>query len=365
MQRTIVGLTVLLLAARTLPAYATDATCTVTRAVSTNSLNLTFVIPSAVGLVLPVTFDEAAGTFSMSRDPWNARYGSNGAVFTTVGSVLGFLILEPGTVTGTIDAGGNITLPNFGMAFATDFCPPRSPDYPLLPELRTGTQFLRVTGQSFAVTGVPLDFATGTLTLDGQDVIPGACGAPGALLSGLRLTCTLSPVPNQALLAPAATALTASSGKAVIGKPLPEEPPAKPVKGDVLTLKTKLGQWASLADVGANDVFLSLAGGESRVVVRVPAGRFQTRGKKAVVKDSDGTSIEVSSGHKESATVSAAYGGVMTFVSGRKGLALKLRLLGLDLTGLTGPTVLAVAVGERSATVDLTATGTGKTRKIR
>jgi len=208
MQRTILGLAVLLLVARIPAAYATDATCTITSAVSTNSLNLPFVIPSAVGLVLPVTFDEAAGTFSMSRDPWADRYGSNGASFNTVGGVQGYLIMEPGTVTGTIDAGGNVTLPDFGIAFATDFCPPRSPDYPLLPELKTGAQFLRVTGQTIAVTGVPLDFATGKITLEGQDIIPGACGAPGALLSGVRITCTLSPIPNQALLAPASTVLT-------------------------------------------------------------------------------------------------------------------------------------------------------------
>src|SRR5882672_2133043 len=163
MQRRIIGLAVLLLVVSMHSAvHATDATCTVTRAISTNSLNLPFNIPSPVGLVLPVTFDEAAGTFSMSREPWSTQYGTNGAEFATVGSVRGFLIMEPGTVTGTIDAGGNITLPAFGIAFATDFCLPRSPDYPLSPNLLTGTQFLRVTGQSFAVTGVPLDFTTGS-----------------------------------------------------------------------------------------------------------------------------------------------------------------------------------------------------------
>jgi hypothetical protein len=365
MQRTIVGLAVLLLLARIPAAQATDATCTITSAISTNSLNLPFVIPSAVGLVMPVTFDEAAGTFSLSRDTWAAQYGSNGASFNTVGGVLGYLIMAPGTVAGTIDAGGNITIPDFGIAFATDFCPPRSPDYPLLPELKTGAQFLRVTGQTIGFTGVPLDFTTGKLTLEGQDIIPGACGAPGALLSGVRITCTLSPIPNQALLAPPSTALTASNGKATIGKPLPEEPPQKPVKGDSLTLKTNLGRWASLADVAANDVFVGVAGGESSVVLRVPAGRFQTRGKKATVKDTDGTSIEVAAGHKQNADVSAAFGGTMTFVSGRKGLVLKLRVLGLDLEGLTGPTVLAVAVGQNAATVDLTASGTGKKRKLK
>jgi hypothetical protein len=365
MQRTIIGLAALLLVAGIRPAHATDATCTITSAISTNSLNLPFVIPSAVGLVLPVTFDESAGTFSMSRDPWAARYGSNGASFNTVGGVQGYLIMEPGTVTGTIDAGGNVTLPDFAIAFATDFCPPRSPDYPLLPELKTGAQFLRVTGQTIGVTGVPLDFATGTLTLEGQDIIPGACGAPGALLSGVRIACTLSPIPSQALLAPPSTALTASGGKGTIGKPLPEVEPKKPPKGDVLSLKTNLGSWATLADLAANDVYVGVAGGESRVVLRVPAGRFQTRGKKATVKDTDGTSIEVSAGHKQNAEVSAAFGGAMTFTSGRKGLVLKLRVLGLDLDGLTGPTVLSVAVGQNAAAVDLTANGTGKVRKLR
>jgi hypothetical protein len=366
MKRTRLGLSVLLLLVFLhAPARATDGTCIVPRAISSNNLNLPFNITSAVGLAMPVSFDEAAGTFSMSRDVWSTNYGAGGASFNTVGGVLGFLIMNAGTTTGTIDAGGNIILPDFPIAFATDFCKPRSPDYPLSPALSTGTQFLEVTGQTFAVTGVALNFSTGSLTIEGQDVIPSACGAPGALLSGVRLTCTLTPIPNQAALPPAAP-LAATTGKAAVGKPLPTEPANKPAKAGVLTLKTKLEGWPSPLDVAGNDVHVSVAvGDETVVLLHVPAGKFITKGKKSTVKDKDGTSIVVVMGHASNDTVSAAFGGVITFVSGRRGVTLKLKVLGLDLTGLTGATTVTVAVGSRSATAGVTTNGTGKVRKVK
>lgn len=366
MQRRIIGFTVLLLVVAMHSAvHATEGTCTITHATSANNLNLTFAIPVVNGLVMPVSFDEASGTFSMSRDAWSSQFGANGATFATGFGPDGFLILGPGTVTGTIDAGGNVVLPDFALAFATDFCPPRSPDYPLSPNLTTEAQFLEVTGQTFSTTGVPLDFSTGSLTLEGQDVIPSACGAPGALLSGLRLTCTLSPIPNQASLPPAPT-LAATGGKAIIGKPLPTTPPTKPVKGDVLTLKTKLEGWVAPPVDFGRDVHVNLATGDGTVVLlHVPAGKLQTKGKKAFVKDTDGTSIVVVTGHEANDTVSAAFGGTVTFISGKKGIVLKVRVLGLDLQGVTGPLTLAVAVGPRSATVAVNANGTGKVRKIK
>src|SRR5262249_14687937 len=108
-----------------------------------------------------------------------------------------------------IDAAGNVTLPGFAMAFATDFCLPRSPDYPLVPDLTTGLQFRFVTGQVFPLEGVALDFTTGTLTLNGQDVIPAACGAPGPLLSG-----PAAPRPAGAIPRPAEPPAPADAGEA-------------------------------------------------------------------------------------------------------------------------------------------------------
>ena len=93
------------------PARASEGTCTVTSAISSNNLNLPFPIPVANGLVMPVEFDAASGTFSMKRDARSAQFGSGGAQFDTGFGPSGFLIMSPGTVTGTIDAAGNVTLP--------------------------------------------------------------------------------------------------------------------------------------------------------------------------------------------------------------------------------------------------------------
>ena len=214
------------------PARGTQGTCTVTSSITTTNLNLSFPMPVVNGLVMPVEFDGAGGTFSMQRDTWSAQFGPGGAKFAIpFGSdVNGFIIMSPGTVSGTIDAAGNVTLPGFAMVFATDFCRPRSPDYPIVPNLATGLQFRFVTGQAFPIEGVALDFTTGTLTLEGQDVIPDACGAPGALLAGLRLTCTLAPIPERTELPPP-PALTKLGGKAKIGKPLPSPPRRSPPRG--------------------------------------------------------------------------------------------------------------------------------------
>src|SRR5207247_1153115 len=80
----------------------------------------------------------------MSRDAWASRFGSHycnltqteacaadgdcpvseacatGASFDTVGEVHGFLVMDPGMVTGTIDAAGNVVLPSFAETLLTD-----------------------------------------------------------------------------------------------------------------------------------------------------------------------------------------------------------------------------------------------------
>jgi hypothetical protein len=269
--------------------------------------------------------------------------------------------MSAGTVSGTIDAGGNVTLPKFAMAFATDFCPPRSPDYPIVPDLETGTQFRFVPGQQvFALEGVALDFTTGTLTLEGQDIIPSACGAPGAILSGLRLTCTLAPIPDRSQLPPPPT-LTKPAGKAKIGKPLPSTPPKKPDKGDTLTLKIRLAGWPTL-DLAGEDTYARVANGDGDLVVlRVPAGKFGTRGKKSQVRDTDGSAIQVLTGHKQS----AGFGGTITLATAKGGATLKLRVQGLDLGRLSGAASLTIAIGPHSATAAVTATGSGKSRRLR
>ena len=346
------------------PARASEGTCTVTSAISTNSSNLPFAVPVANGLVMPVEFDAPSGTFSMKRDAWSAQFGSGGAQFDTGFGPSGFLIMSPGTVNGTIDAVGNVTLPGFAMAFATDFCLPRSPDYPIVPDLATGRQFRFVTGQVFPIEGVALDFMTGTLTLEGQDVIPAACGAPGALLSGLRLTCTLAPIPDRTQLPPPPT-LASLGGKARIGKPLPSTPPKKPDKGDVLTLKTRLAGWPTPLDLASEDAYARLADvSGDLVLLRIPAGKFQTRGKRSRVADTDGSAIQILTGHKESDAVSAAFGGMITLANDKGGTTLKLRVQGLDLGRLSGSASVTIAVGPHSATAAVTVQGSGKSRRL-
>ncbi len=49
-------------------AGATSGTCTITQLISDNNLNLPFDVSVAVGVAMPVEFDESAGTFAMKRD---------------------------------------------------------------------------------------------------------------------------------------------------------------------------------------------------------------------------------------------------------------------------------------------------------
>ena len=65
------------------PARASDGTCTITSAISTNNLDLPFPIPVADGLAMPVELDAPSGTFSMQRDAWSAQFGPGGAQFET------------------------------------------------------------------------------------------------------------------------------------------------------------------------------------------------------------------------------------------------------------------------------------------
>ena len=366
MRTSTIGLaTLLLLGAASGPAGAVQGTCTITKLVSINDLDLPFQVPIANGVVMPVEFDEASGTFTMKRDAWSMRFPTGAAFLVGFGSVQGYIVMNAGDVQGTIDATGNVTLPRFAMAFATDFCPPRSPDYPMTPDVMTGTQFRTNIGRVFRLRGEPLDFATGSLRLMGEDVIPGACGAPSGILSGVDLTCTLAPIPDRTKLPPA-PALSKASGTARIGGPLPTTPPTKPDKGDVLALKAQLADWKAPVDFAGEDVYVRLAGADETdvVLLRVPAGKFQPKGKKMIVRDTDGMTIQVVTGHKKSDAVSAAFGGTITAASGKKRTTVKVSIVGLDLGALSGPATLTLAVGPRSAIAQVNVRGSGEIRKI-
>src|SRR5437667_433259 len=77
------------------------------------------------------------------------------------------------------------------------------------------------------------------------------------------------------------------------------------------------------------------AGGEARgprrrsaragglALLRIPAGKFATKGKRSRVRDKDGSAIQVITGHKESGAVSAGFGGMIALVIDKGGTALK------------------------------------------
>jgi hypothetical protein len=367
-----------LLAALPGTARATSGTCTISSffTVIDNIAVGPFPVAVATGIAMPVEFDETTGAFSMKRDAWSDAFGATGADFLTVG-IHSFIIMDPGTVTGTIDRDGNVTLPNFVSVFATAYQIP-VPHYTIAPNLTTELQFATVGGTLYPHQGSKLNTTTGDITLEGVDVISAAVGTPGATLSGYRFSCRLDPIPNIANLpatagsghgSAAAPSLAHPKGKGRIGKPLPTTPPAKPDKGDVLILKTQIDAGGAALDFAGQDFFLRLG----PVTLHVTKGNFKQSGKALRVvdkpadksgTDSDGTIIEAIAGLKTNGAVSSALGGAISFTTGKKGTVLALKVQGLDLSALSGTATLTVAVGPYSASKDVTVRGSGKTRKF-
>ncbi|GEM_PF-1637186 len=362
-------------------AASTSGTCTITDVAPGVALGgpgpqKLLPLSDAVGVEMPVTFDETTGAFSMSQDVWASRFGSAGATSDTGfgGNATEILIMPPGTVTGTIDAAGDITLPRFPFTFGTDYCPAPNNRYPVVANLDAGSQFLTLGPAATELHGVALDFTTGLVTLVGGGTIPGTC-ATGPIITFLTLTCRMSPIPDKTKLPPPPS-LAKPTGLARIGKPLPTTPPSKPDKGDILTLGATLTPGvAGKLDFTAN-VFIRLAdaSGTDRIIVEAPAGTLAAKGKSFQVVDRppgktgvdpDGTVIQVLTGQKANGTVTAATGGLIRFTPGKKGVKLQTKLQGLDLSPLTGAGQIAVAVGPYTATAPFTVTGKGKSRRLR
>ena len=379
-------------------AGASSGTCTISQFVNANpSLGLDFPVPVANGVQMPVEFDEASGTFSMSRNAWVARFGTpycsftttqscttdadcqpptcptcnppsgdsaevcaTGAEFLTVGTVHGFILMSPGTVTGTIDGAGTISLPHFEETLQTDFEKPLRP-LTDMPNLSTTLTQTTVGGVVYTTRGVPLDFTTGDVTLIGTGPLQNAPGSNGPTASGILMACRLSPVPDRTKL-PAAATLKVAAGKARIGGPV-----AANDKGDVLSLKLALTPGGVAIDPTAGDLFVRIAAGTQEVVLLlVPAGKLQPKGKKKLVAtDTDGTIIQVLTGHKQSGDTSSAFGGSLTIAKGKKAAALKGTVQGLDLGALTGAATVTVVVDGVEASKSVTVKGSGSTRKFK
>jgi hypothetical protein len=362
-------------------ASATSGTCTITnmRQDVLRGIGLTFPIPVANGLPMAVEFDEASGTFSMSRQAWFDQFGTTGASFDTGFGPHGYLIMNSDTVTGALERDGTIALPNFSMDSATDFegpCPCSA--LPLVGMgLTTGSSAGAVPEGGDSTRGASLDFSTGSVTLAGCGVIATAPGASGSLINDVVITCTLSPIPNQANL-PEPPAFTKIVGKAQVG-----------TDADKLSLKTTIGKSTTpLAFATGQQMLLNLVVAGTPVV-QMRIASFTAKGKKLTAVRDDtcklkkGATTGVCKRDGTTACTSAAEcatNDVIELQKGRKGesptvasvvvkpkpkaTALALNVTGVDIGSLSGPVTLEVWVEGRGAKGDATVTGTTK-KKIK
>jgi hypothetical protein len=383
-------------AARAVPATCTVVTDGFRQGIAASAAGaLEFRIDDADGIVFPM--DVAAdGSFTMTRQnlvrtdaspvlvpasqyaectsgPPNPQDTVN---YLTVG-IDSYLHLDVGPpVAGVIDAGGNVVIPDFPVEFTTEFTAPECVLRPMAITLSTGRRIETQSGSQSVSEGATLDFATGRLTLKGFGFVRDAPGANGDVLNRLDLTCVLSPIPDPATL-PAAAAVSKVRGVATLKGPLPDTPPRKPDKGDVLVLKFKLAPGGRPFDFAGSDLVLHLtsptpdSGGADLdlVQLRVAAGRLARRGKRFVARDSGGTTIEVPIGQKSDAsgTITSALKGSLTIVDkGTKGADVTLRQQGVDLSGLTTGARLLLEIGaDRYVGTSITIGGGAKKKRLR
>lgn len=374
------AIVILLLGFAVRPVGATSGTCTTTsvRQTGVGESDFGFPIPSGTGVAMPVEFDEAAGTITMSRDAWYAQFGDTGASFITVG-IESFLRMKPGSETGTIEADGTIAFPTFEMAFATSLGSPMPP-YTDLPigdmALTSGVHGGSIPGLSGAKRGSNLDFATGAVNLVGIGIITGAPGTNGPLLTGVEITCTMSPIPTAANL-PAGAAFAKVRGKAQVGS-----------AGDKLVLKGTMSTGVAPFDFAgaANSIVNLTLDGATDPLVSVRIAGFTAKGKKFLATRDDTCKIKKAATtglcKRDGTTVCAAAADcrtvdVVELLAGQKSGAgvvakiqvspkakattLSLTLAGLDLAALSGGVTTELWVEGRGAIG--TATATGDTKK--
>lgn len=373
-------------------AGATSGTCTITGMVNP-TLNLPLfppVVPAvAAHLAMPVEFDETGGQFSMSRDAWYDMFGELGAKYDVAGPTIhAYLRMFDGSTPGTIDANGQIVMPEFPITSSTDYncgpgCneddPTTFPAYPV-PELdaMTGLQVRVLAKKPYVIEGSPVDFATGMLRLYGVGFLSGAVGGGGTNLSGIDIRCTLAPIPTAANLPKGAT-IAKLAGKVKV-----DSTPTDGDKGDQLTLKATLAPGATAFDLTGASPFILRVGGVTLVVQK---NAFKVAGKKLLVKrddtckvkkgettgicKADGSTsctkfsdcealakLEVVEGQKAATGVRSQVGGQLAITNGKKGAAVVLKLQGLDLSTVTGAQTVRVAVGRVNARKDVTVSGT-------
>lgn len=370
-------------------AGATSGTCTITGMVNP-TLNLPLFPPvgPAIGLAMPVEFDETGGQFSMSRTAWHDEFKDLGAKYDVAGPTIhAYLRMFDGSTPGTIDATGQIVMPEFPITSSTDYScetcddddPSSFPAYPVTEmDAMTGLQMRVLAKKPYVIEGSPVDFATGMLRLYGVGFLSGAVGGGGTNLSGIDMRCTLAPVPAAATLPKGAT-IAKLAGKVKV-----DTTPTDGDKGDQLTLKATLAPGATAFDLTGASPFILRIGGVTLVVQK---NAFKVAGKKLLVKrddtcklkkgettgvcKADGSTscakfsdceglaaLEVVEGQKAATNVRSQVGGQLAITNGKKGAAVVLKLQGLDLSTVTGAQTVRVAVGRVNARKDVTVSGT-------
>jgi hypothetical protein len=302
-------------------------------------------VPSADGYGLTVDVDEAAGTFVVRREtiPVFDFNSPGGPVELTMAGA---------PVAGRIDATGHVRLDPWDInASFSGILLPQTPSF------TTGLKSNRQFEEEFPSIGTPLDFATGVLTLDGNSKIASAPIISEPVATNFKITCRLSPIPNPAAL-PAGASLAKPRGTAKV---------TGAAEGDSLVLTAKLVPPAEGLDVAGRDVVVQIgAAPESALLIAVAhADVLGTKGKKHLVKDTDGSDLRVVAGGKGTDDAPVPTSGSLTLTPGKKGIAVKLALKGLDLATLTGTQQVTVAVGDVSASASVTVAGSGKKRKLK
>ncbi len=406
----------LLLAGPLRIALAVPGTCTVLRFIEINpNLGLDFAVPVANGLAMPVEVDAASGSFAMSRDVWASTFGGHycnqtqtqacvldvdcpvgeacatGASFETIGGVHGFLVMDPGTVTGTIDAAGNVTLPDFAETLLTDYSKPL-PSLSNAPTVTTGVRQQTLGGTAYPTVGVALDFTSGELTVAGTDVLVGAPGGNSDNQSGFKMTCQLDPIPTSASLPKPGLSITKVQGTV-------RSPRSEAGSGlATLSLKATIVPAASTPAIdGTQDFFVRLgSGGAELALLFVPVGAFTAKGKTLTATRDDTCSArsghcksdkgipctaatDCTSGTKaiqvfapdaadadlEKLSGTPMLGGRVVVKRGRKGVRLAATVPGLALTGLGSSGTISVTAGTMDASRPIVVRGTGGKRTFK
>jgi hypothetical protein len=302
-------------------------------------------VPSANGYALTIDVDEAAGTFVVRRETIpQFQFGSPAGPVT--------LTMDGAPVAGRIDAAGHVRLePWFISADFAGLVLPQSPAF--TTGLKSNQQF----EEEFPSVGTPLDFATGLLTLDGNSKIASAPIISEPVATNFKITCRLAPIPDPSVL-PAGASLAKPRGTANV---------TGAAGGDSLVLTAKLTAPADGLDVAGADVVIQLGNAPETAVLLVVAHGdvLAAKGKKRLVKDATGRALRVVAGRKSGGETPVPTTGALTLKPGKKGVAVKLTLKGLDLAWLAGTQPLVIGIGDVTASATMTVAGSGKKRKLK